>query len=90
MKPGSIWKREEDRAEKPFDRFTDMSKLDAVDLELQFVLKIHLLVTDHPPLECAMIETREETAKWLGVSTETPGNVSGRLQERKGAVANLR
>lgn len=94
--------KEEDRAEKPFNRFTDMSRLDAVDLEPQFVfrvslhrrlvyagrppvksafyvtseavarlVKIHVLMTDQSPLECAMFETLEETAKWLGVSTET-------------------
>ncbi len=35
------------------------------------LVKIHVLMTDHSPLECAMFETLEETAKWLGVSTET-------------------
>ena len=94
--------KEEDRAEKPINRFTDTSKLDAVDLDPQFIfrvslhrrlvyagrppvksafyvtsdavarlVKIHVLMTDHSPLECAMFETLEETAKWLGVSTET-------------------
>ena len=79
---------EEDRAEKPLNRFTDSSKLDAIDLHLHFVLrvslhrrlvyaerppvksafhvtseavarfvKVHVLMTDHSPLQCAMFET---------------------------------
>ena len=32
--------QEEDRAEKPFDRFTDMSKLDATDLDFDFVFRV--------------------------------------------------
>jgi hypothetical protein len=34
--------REEDRAERPFNRFTDNSKLDAIDLDFQFVFRISL------------------------------------------------
>ena len=33
----------EDLAEKPFNRFTDLSKLDAVDLDFGFVLRVSLL-----------------------------------------------
>lgn len=34
--------REEDRAEKPFNRFTDTSKLDAIDLDFKFVFHVSL------------------------------------------------
>lgn len=43
---------EEDRAEHPFDRFTDTSRLDAVNLEFDFVFRISLhrrLVYAHRP-----------------------------------------
>lgn len=94
--------KEEDRAEKPFNRFADLSKLDAVDLDPDFILRvslrrrlvyaerpavrvafyvtseavarfvqIHVLATDQSPLECAMFDNLPETAKWLGVSTDT-------------------
>jgi hypothetical protein len=94
--------QEEDRAAKPFDRFTDASKLDAIDLGFHFVsrvslhrrlvyaqrppvksafyvtsealermVKIHVLMSDHSPLQCAMFKTLAATAEWLGVSVET-------------------
>jgi hypothetical protein len=94
--------KEEDRAEKPFDRFTDTSKVTAIDLNFRFVfrialhrrlfyarrpavksafyvnspeaarvVKIHVLMTDHSPLRCAMFHTLEDAAKWMGVSVET-------------------
>ena len=93
--------KEEDRAEKPFNRFTDTSALDAINSDPHFILRvslhrravyaqrppvksafyvtseavarlvqIHVLATDHSPLECAMFETLEDTAKWLGVSVD--------------------
>ncbi|MEO8439828.1 MAG: hypothetical protein ABI540_06350 [Spartobacteria bacterium] len=92
---------EEDGGEKPFDRFTDTTKLDAIDLDPDFILRvslhrrgsytarspvesafhvtsktiarfveIHVLATDHSPLQCAMFKTLEEASKWLGVSTD--------------------
>jgi hypothetical protein len=91
--------QEEARAEKPFNRFTDNSKLDAIDLNFSFVfrvslhrrlvyakrpliksafyvtseavarvVKIHVLMTDHSPLKCAMFKKLDEAAKWLGVT----------------------
>jgi hypothetical protein len=113
--------KEEDRAEKPFTRFTDTSKLDAVDLDPQFIVRvslhrrlvyagrppvksafyvtsdavsrlvqIHILMTDHSPLECAMFESLEDTAKWLDVSTDTLKMGDDDLKERNDATANVK
>lgn len=49
--------REEDRAEQPFNRFTDNSKLDAVDLDFDFMFKIslhrRLVYAQRPPVKSA-------------------------------------
>jgi hypothetical protein len=94
--------KEEDRAEKPFNRFTDNSRLDAVNLTFQFVfrvslhrrlvyarrapvksaiyvtspaiarfVKLHVILTDHSPLQVRMFKDVSAAARWLGVSTET-------------------
>ena len=48
---------EEDRAAQPFNRFTDNSKLDAVDLDFDFVFKVslhrRLVYAKHPPVKSA-------------------------------------
>jgi hypothetical protein len=93
--------KEEDRTERPFNRFIDNSKLDAVNLDFSFVFRvslhrrlsyarrppvksafyvtseaverlvnIHILMTDHSPLQCAMFKTLSEAAKWLDVTTD--------------------
>jgi hypothetical protein len=93
--------KEEDRAERPFNRFTDNSKLDAVDLDFGFVsrislhrrlsyagrppvksafyvtteaverlVKIHILMTNHSPLQCAMFKKLSDAAKWLDVTID--------------------
>ena len=108
--------KEEERAEKPFNRFTDTSELDAINSDPYFILRvslhrravyaqrppvksafyvtseavarivqIHVLATDCSPLECAMFETLEDTAKWLGVSVHTLDmgpESGGRLAQR--------
>ena len=47
----------EDRAAKPFNRFTDNSKLDAVDVDFQFVFRIslhrRLVYAKRPPVKSA-------------------------------------
>lgn len=89
---------EEERSEQPFNRFTDLTGLEGVDLDFHFVfgvslhrrvtyaghspvksaflatsdeakhaVKLHVLMTDHSPLQCALFETIEEAADWLGV-----------------------
>ena len=49
--------REEDRAEHPFNRFTDNSKLDAVDLDFDFIFRIslhrRLFYANRPPVKSA-------------------------------------
>jgi len=49
--------REEDRAERPFNRFTDNSKLDAIDLDFHFVFRIslhrRLVYAKRPPVKSA-------------------------------------
>ena len=34
--------KEEERAHKPFDRFSDLSKLDVIDLNYQYVFRVSL------------------------------------------------
>jgi hypothetical protein len=86
---------------KPFNRFTDPSKQEAVELSFKYIfhvslyrrltysgrppvksaffvttpeaahlVKIHVIMTDHSPLQVEMFEEREEAAKWLGVPLE--------------------
>ena len=49
--------REEDRAERPFNRFTDNSKLDVIDLDFHFVFRIslhrRLVYAKRPPVKSA-------------------------------------
>ena len=91
----------EERSQRPFNRFTDLSEIDVVALDFRFVfgvslhrriacagrepvksaflatneearqaVKIHVLMTDHSPLQCALFETLDEAADWLGVPVE--------------------
>lgn len=49
--------KEEDRADHPFNRFTDNSKLDAVDLNFDFVFRVslhrRLVYAGRPPVKSA-------------------------------------
>jgi hypothetical protein len=38
--------------------------------EAAHLVKIHVIMTDHSPLQVEMFEEREEAAKWLGVPLE--------------------
>ena len=89
----------EDKAASPFNRFTDLSKLDALDIDFKTIIKIslhrrltyaqyprvksafyvtsaaaarvvrvHVLLTDHSPLEAKMFRELEAVAKWLQCS----------------------
>ncbi len=93
---------EENKKPKPFNRFTDLSKIDAIDLDFHYVfrvslhrrltyashppvksaffvtseasariVKIHMAMTDHSPLQVQMFEDLAAAAEWLGVSDET-------------------
>jgi hypothetical protein len=57
---------EEERADKAFNRFSDLSKLDAVDLDLQFVCRVslhrRLVYAKRPPVKSAFYVTHPEVA----------------------------
>lgn len=63
----SFIEKEEDRAEHPFNRFTDMSKLDAIDLDFQFVFSIslhrRLTYARHPAVKSAFYVTSSAAAR---------------------------
>ena len=58
----------EDRASKPFNRFADLSALDAVDLNFKFVFHIalhrRLAYAPHPPVKSAFYVTSPETVHY--------------------------
>lgn len=62
---------EEERADKAFNRFSDLSKLDAVDLDLQFVCRVslhrRLVYAKHPPVKSAFYVTHPEVAHLVKV-----------------------
>lgn len=89
----------EDQAKAPFRRFTDLSKLDALDIDFKTmirlslhrrtsyskrpsvksafyvtspasarVVKVHVLLTDHSPLQVKMFTELTAAAKWLDVA----------------------
>jgi|SRR5215831_16239535 len=59
--------REEDRAEKPFNRFADLSKLDAVDVDFdsmfRFSLHRRLFYRKRHPVKSAIYVTSEATLR---------------------------
>lgn len=62
---------EEDRAERPFDRFTDTSKLDAVNLDFQFVFRVslhrRLLYAHRPAVRSAFYITSPATERIIRI-----------------------
>src|SRR6266403_5965052 len=58
----------EDRASKPFNRFADLSALDAVDLNFKFVFHIalhrRLAYAPHPPVKSAFYVTSPATVHY--------------------------
>ena len=58
----------EERASKPFNRFADLSALDAVDLNFRFVFHIalhrRLAFESHPPVKTAFYVTSTATAHY--------------------------
>ena len=59
----------EERASKPFNRFADLSALDAVDLNFKFVFHIalhrRLAYAPHPPVKSAFYVTSPATAHYV-------------------------
>ena len=58
----------EERVQKPFNRFADLSALDAVDLNFNFVfhtaLHRRLAFTSHPPVKTAFYVTGPDTTHY--------------------------
>jgi hypothetical protein len=61
----------EDKAAKPFHRFTDLSKLDALDLEFKSVIRIslhrRLTYAQHAPIKSAFYVTSPAAARVVKV-----------------------
>ena len=57
----------EERADKPFNRFADLSKLDAIDLNFHFVFHVslhrRLVYAKHPPVKSAFYVTSQAVAR---------------------------
>jgi len=93
--------KEENQQDQPFNRYTDLTKVKAIELDFDYVVRvalhrrltymkhapvksafyvnneesahlvnIHILMTEHSPLQCAMFERVEEAAIWLDISEE--------------------
>src|SRR5438045_503404 len=63
----------EERAQKPFNRFADLSALDAVDLNFSFVFHIalhrRLAFESHPPVKTAFYVTILDTTYYAKLHT---------------------
>jgi len=63
--------KEEDIAHQPFNRFTDTSKLDALDLEDRFVYRVALhrrrSYAGRPPVKSAFYVTSEASSHYLKI-----------------------
>jgi len=62
-----LLEREEDRDKKPFNRFTDLSKLDAIDVDFKTVFRFslhrRLSYAGRPPVKSAIYVTSEAAAR---------------------------
>ena len=63
--------KEEDAADIPFNRFTDLSKLDALDLDVNAMIRIslyrRLAYGKYPPVKSAFFVTSPDTVRLLKV-----------------------
>lgn len=61
----------EDKAARPFNRFTDFSKLDALDLDFKTMIRIalhrRLIYGQHPPVKSAFYVTSPAAARVVKV-----------------------
>jgi hypothetical protein len=64
-------KAKEDKVGKPFNRFTDLSVIDAIDLHFKYVLQValhrRLSYLHHPPLKSAFYVTSPTTAHYVKI-----------------------
>jgi hypothetical protein len=71
----ALLEQEEDRATKSFDRFTDVSKLDAIDLGLHFVSRVSLhrrsVYAQRPPVKSAFYVTSEAVERIVKIHVLT-------------------
>ena len=83
----------EDNADRPFDRFSDLSKLDAVEVDLEYVFRVSLyrrvLYLNRSPVKSAIYVSDGETAELAlthaRLTLESPLQV--RVFSHKGAAA---
>lgn len=63
--------KEEDEAESPFNRFTNLSKLDALDLDVNAIIRISVhrrhAYEKYPPVKSAFYVTTESAAELVQV-----------------------
>ena len=61
----------EDTAVRPFNRFTDLSKLDALDLDFKTMIRVslhrRLIYSKHPPVKSAFYVTSPAAARVVKV-----------------------
>ena len=61
----------EDKAVRPFNRFTDLSKLDALDLDFKTIIRVslnrRLFYSQHPPVKSAFYVTSPAAARVVNV-----------------------
>jgi hypothetical protein len=64
-------KKAEDKAVRPFNRFTDLSKLDALDLDFKTIIRVslnrRLFYSQHPPVKSAFYVTSPAAARVVKV-----------------------
>src|SRR4029079_1117927 len=89
----SMLEQAEDDAEEPFDRFTDLSKLDAVEVTFDYVFKVslyrRLVYADRSPVRSAMYVVDRDTAELAlthaKVTAESPLQVAVFLRKSDAA-----
>jgi hypothetical protein len=63
--------QEEDEAESPFNRFTDLSRLDAIDLDVNTMIRIstyrRITYGKYPPVKSAFYVTTEGAAELVKI-----------------------
>lgn len=63
--------KEEERAQKPFNRFSDLSKVDAIDLDFSFAFQValhrRLTYGKRPPIKSAFYVTTAEAAQLVRI-----------------------
>ena len=63
----AMLERVEAEVDKPFDRYTDLSKIDAIDLRFEFVFRIclhrRLTYAQYPPVKSAIYVTSPATMR---------------------------